>query len=343
MATNIDIIVRVLQAATARNEIKNTGDETVRTGGKIKGAGENAEKAGQRFDKAGREVDEFGRHVKGAGNDATTARRSFGGLGDVLGTLGVAAAGAGMLAFSNRMRDAATEGDGLEARLEGLFKQQQRLADLPQVQMSIARIAEQAHLPDDDPLVEASIQMGSDGVQTQHLDQLLQNTARQAHTLKVPIEQVGEAMAKAYAEGSLSRLKRINILFTEQQEAAVAAAYGISAAAGQMAFMEAVTASTNQNAVALGEGLTGAQKAANDLARSGDEAMTAIGRGANNAQKEIDGMAGSVLGVVTQNPALLESAGYMGHITSAAMITGGTVLGVAASIGQVVTAWPMMA
>jgi hypothetical protein len=225
--------------------------------------------------------------------------------------------------MAKSFRAAADEGNNLQQRLKGLFEQQKRLNDLPAVNSAIQDIAKRGHLPDDDPLVEAAVQMGSDNVQSDHLPKLLEAAARQAETLKIPIEQVGTAMAKAYGEGSLTRLTRINILFSEQEKAAVEAAYAISEAAGRTALMDAVLASTDRNAVKLGAGLTEAQKAANDFARTTDDAMTSLGTGANKAQQDINGILTSLVSLGSGNKTILEGAGYVQQLGSYALAGAG--------------------
>lgn len=336
MATNIDIVLSVLRAAQSRSEID-------RTGGSLKGLGDKADDAGRRFNKAGREIDDAGRFVKSAGNEADAAGGKFGKMGQMLGGLGITAVGAGMVALSQKFREAATEGDGVSKRLESILKQQGRTSDSKVIDEQVQRVTVEGHFADDDEIKNAAVLAASFSVETKHMGDVLELSARQARTMGMEVGGVATAMAKAYSTGNVSALRRTGVALSEQEADAVKAAYGISQAAGQLKFMEVVGAAVRKTTVNLSDSLTDAQAKANDLARAGDDAMTAMGRGANNAAATIGGIGTSILVAANEFPGLLEQAGALQYVGGYALTAGGSILGVAGNIGMVAMAFPGLA
>lgn len=279
-------------------------------------------------------------HLNSAAGQAAQLQQRLSGMRDA--GVGIAGAGLGAMALANSLAQGAEEGNAIQARLESILEAQHRIQDAGKLGDIITDVTVRAHLDDDDTAAEAVVQMLSDQVATADVPGLLEAAARNAEALKQPLDQVGTLFAKAYAEGNLSRLKRANILFSEQEEESVKAAFAISETAGRMKFMEVVTAATARSTGELGSGLTDAQKAANDLAREGNAIKDAVGTGAAEAKKGVDNLLGSVLAVVGANKEVAQTAGGVLYVGGVFAAMGGTALATAAQIGLVASTFPAM-
>lgn len=270
---------------------------------------ENARAGGAALEEIAQRAQDLDDHLGSAAGRAGQLHEGFEKIRNV--GAGLAVAGAGALLLANNLIQVAEEGNAVEKRLESILAAQKRLNDLGTINDAVGDITARGHLPDDDPVREAAVQMISDQVSTSDLPKLLEAAARNAEALKLPIDQVGTLFAKAYGEGNLSRLTRANILFSDQEKAAVAAAYAISEAAGRVAFMDVVIASTARSTGELGSGLTESQKAANDAANAMDGLQTAVGTGATNAKAKVDGLTASLLQTAGANKEVAEGAGSL--------------------------------
>ncbi len=248
--------------------------------------------------------------------------------------------GRSALGFADSLSKISQEAEGTQQRLAALLEQQNRSQDLPAINQDINFVVKAGHVANPSQVREAAIQMSSDEVRTQDMPQLLEAAVRNAQTLKQQnaghsIEQIGVAFSKAYGEGSLNRLKRVNILFTEQEQASVAAAYGISKAAGQTEFMRVVMAATNRDTAELGAGLTETQKRANDAARAVYDMSVQMGQGAQDAKTSISEIGAHLLSLINASPQVAKAAGagleWSGYIMSSA----GGLIGLLAQLAMI--------
>ena len=239
---------------------------------------------------------------------------------------GLAVAGAGGLVLSKSLIAIAEEGAGAEARLEAVLKQQGRLNDLAAINASIDDVATRGHFDDDDGLRQAVVLMGNWEVKTQNMAPLLEAAGRQAQTTGQAVEELANSFGKAVATGNHEGLKRSAVAFSESELAALEAAKAVGGLTYEMTLTNAIVAAVGRTTGALGESLTEAEKAANDLARTADDLMTNIGKGSSKAQMEVNQLTLRVLGLADGTEEAQQKAGYLLTWGSyAATATGGLI------------------
>lgn len=234
--------------------------------------------------------------------------------------------GAGGLMLDRKLEETAKNVDGVEQRLRSLLQVQGRAGDAPGIEAKITQTTEEGHFASSNEIRNATVLLASYSMETEHIKTLLPDVARQARTMGLSLDEVANQFGKAYGSGNVGMLRRAGVALTNTEIEAVKAAYGISQANGQMEFMKAVTAAVERNSVALGDSLTDAQKAANDLAREGEKAMTAMGEGAQEARREVGGVEAALLHVLNVSPGVERAAGYLNFFSSTALTAAGSVL-----------------
>lgn len=243
--------------------------------------------------------------------------------------------GTGALFLANHLKQVSAEGRGVEARLAGVLAAQGRIGDLPQINKGITDVTVRAHAPDDDPFREAVTLMGNWAVKTKDMIPLLEAAGRQAGTTGQSVQEMANAFGKAIATGGFEGLKRSAVAFSESEEAAIKAAYGVSEAAGQMELTNAIIAAVARTTGELGSNLTDAQKAANDAARAMDDLQTNIGAGAAEADANVKNLAVSILSLGANSEEAQKGAGAILQYGAYAGSAIGAVLGLAGSIMQI--------
>lgn len=314
---------QVADSASGVREVDNAISEIGNNRG-LSQAADNAQGLGSALNGAADQTDKLKDRLEGIRN-----------TGVVLG--GIGAAG---LTLAQTFIAASVEGQGLERRLESLLKQQGRLQDLGNINDAISDVAVRGSFDDDDEIRDAAIHLASFGAETQAIGDLLPRVARQVRTGFGTMESVADGMGKAIANFDLGPLSKSGLLFSDQEKAAAQAAKEIGGVAGQMKIVEILTSAVDRNTVGLEDSLSEAEKAANNMKREMDDAMTNVGAGAADAQKWVHGLAGSILGVSNNAPELQKSAGFIGYVGSAALASVGGVVSLGAQVGLLRLAFP---
>lgn len=271
-------------------------------------------------------VDSGKEKVEGLNRSAETIR-NFG--------LGLGAAGIGGLMLSKNLIRVSEEGRAVEARLESILKQQGRLNDMEGINKSVGDIAVKGHFADDDEIRDAAVKLASFNAQTKDMGTLMEWSARQARTMGTDIGGVAEQLGKVYGTGAgVAGLKRSGVTIDQKDIDAIEAAYKMSKEMGQQKFMDIIGPAIVNNTVALADSLTATEAAANDAKRAMDDFQTAAGKGAANAQKSIDNLGTSVLGLVSSNPKLAEAAGLVGTFGAYGLTAAGGLATFVGGIGQ---------
>lgn len=311
----------------SRAAIEGARDKTQ----ELRKALDDARSSGASLDDITKAADDLSSHLATVEARTAQVHDRFEGLRNAGAIMaGIGAAG---LALSSRLISVAEEGNSVEAQLEAVFKAQGRLNDLQTINDSIGDIAVRGHFDDDDSLRKATVLMANWEVTTAAMPGLLEAAGRQAQTTGQNVEELANAFGKAISTGNYQGLKRTAVSFSETETAAIEAAYAVSQQAGQLALVNAITAAVARTTGALGDSLTESQKAANDVARAMDDAMTNSGSGAATAKAQVDRLLFSVLSVVNASPELETSAGYFGYMGSGAATAAGTILGLTGQIG----------
>jgi hypothetical protein len=249
----------------------------------------------------------------------------------------LADAGRSVAAFSDSMIQASADDRAITQRLESILKAQKRIKDMAKIEDEVGRIAVEGHFDDDDSIKNAGVLLASFSVETKHMGEMMEYSARQARTMGQDIDSVATAMGKAYNTGNIAMLAKSGLTLSKQEVAAVKAAYGVSKLAGQMKFMEVVGKAVRDNTVSLNDSLTDTEKRANDATRAWDGTITAFGKGGAEAQANTQQIVGSIGEILNASPGLVQAAGYYTHFGAQAAIAGGSVLEVAGNIGAATT------
>jgi hypothetical protein len=313
--------------------------------GDVSKLGDESKKASKDVDR----VEDSLRKIKGDGfvdaaNKANQFEKSLDGAKEKLEGLnaqaekvrnvgaGMALAGAGGLALSKTFADAAAQGEGMEARLESILKQQQRMGDLDGLNKSIADVTVRGHFDDDDSIRDATVKLLSFNTQTKDTGELLELAARQARTMGSDVGSVAEALGKAYNTGSVGVLKKSGVTIDDSQIEKIKAAYAISKEIGQQTFMDTLGPAIKASTASIEDSLSKQQQAINDGKRAYDDFATAVGVGSQTAEGQMRNMTASVLGMVSQNPKLAAGAGYLLAWGSAGLTAAGGLISAGAQL-----------
>jgi len=276
------------------------------------------------------------RQFAGALDDARSKTEN---LNNTLGKVrnagaGMAIAGGAAHLLSSHLIEVSKEGTEVEARLEAVLKAQGRLNDLNGINTAVDDVASRGHFEDDDAVRNATVLMANWEVKTKDMAPLLEAAGRQAQTTGQSVDEMANSFGKAIATGNFEGLKRSAVSFSETEEAAIRAGYAVSQEAGQMALVNAITAAVARTTGELGDGLTDAQKRANDFSRAADDAMTNVGAGALSARADVAGLAGRMLALGGGNEGAQRAAGYILEIGSGALTAIGGIAAFTGQLGQ---------
>ncbi len=245
-------------------------------------------------------------------------------------TAGMAIAGAGIggMMLEQKMIATSVAAEGVEKRLQSILRVQGRMNDAPALEAKINQTTEEGHFANSNEIRNATVLMASYSMQTEHIQKLLPDIARQARTMGLSLDEVANQFSKAYGSGNIAQLRRAGVALDAHSIAAVKAAYAISQTNGQMEFMKAVTAAVEKNTVSLGDSLSRTEAAANDMAREGNTAMKVMGKGAGEAQTIVYGLLTSILHVTNASPGLEHAAGFLGYFVSGGAAAIGSLMSI---------------
>ena len=218
-------------------------------------------------------------------------------------------AGVGLANVAKGWRQAAEEGAGPEARLEAVFKSQNRSGDIEQVNKVIQDVTVRGHFADDDPLRQSVALMANWEVKTKDMNGLLESAGRQSQLTGQSVEEMANSFGKAVATGNFEGLKRSAVSFSEVEIASIKAGYALSQEAGQAALVSSINAAVARTTGELGSGLTEQAKASADAARAMDDFKTSAGQGAQFIHGFGVAVGGSLLRMANGVPYLAQMTG----------------------------------
>ncbi len=311
-------------ATREANELATAYDRVANSTGKVRGGDGEFLKQG---------ADDAKQFANGLDSAANSADVLGGKLEKVRNTgLAMSAIGAGGLALSSKLIEVSEEGRAVSQRLESILNQQGRLQDMSAIDSAVQDVTVRGHFDDDDQIRDSAVKLASFSVQTKHMGELMEDSARQARTMGTDISQVAEQLGKAYDTGNVSMLKKSGVTIDQADIDRIKEAYAVSKELGQAEFMKTIGSAIKRNTVALEDSLTATQAAANDAARALDDAMTNMGTGAAEAKQQMQGLVAQLLVAANANPELEKTMGYILGWGSAGLTATG---GVVTLIGQV--------
>lgn len=337
-----DILIRFVAqgAQQIADQIAGVTREAGEVGEAAAGAAGGVDELDQALDRVGdndglqaveNSADDAGKSIEGAGGHAVSLGDKLEGLRNK--GLAIAAVGVGGLALLNSFVATGAEAASLDKRLTSLLSNQSRLGDMAAITDQIGAVRLEGHFEGTEEITAATLKLTRAQIATSDLITLLPTLGRAARTTGDDMDEMADTLTEAYKGLDLGGLEEMGLFFTDAQQAAVDAAKGISEAAGQAKFLEIYTREADVAFVSLGDSITGAQAASNDLHAAGALAMASIGAGAGDAQAHINGVLASMLNVVNASPSLEYAAGYLGYFGAGALTAVGGLMSVGSQIG----------
>jgi len=331
----LDIMIRLLttgqsEAKSAMDAVGNSAGDLDKKLGEV-GENEGLEQVGEKAKTAGSGLDEAAQKAQALQGQLNTVRNV---------AMGLAVVGAGGMALSHELAQVYNEAEGANQKLNAMLAKRGEGGRLQEMDEWASKLSKDAALVDDEGIKKAGAGLLGFGVNANQIKELMPGLIGQSRLYGESLESVSEQFGKAFASGNAGMLKRAGVTLSQEDLDYIAKATTEVEQQGRL--FERVKKSMDNYALGMTQGMSATEIASNRAKNEIHDAEVAVGKGAAEAQANLQGMTAHIVALVSHNPKLAEGAGEILTYGSSALASIGGAAAFAAQIGSTIIQFQLL-